>query len=186
MHSGNESVEPEENESDEAQRAIFRSAELSPEGDDCTDDAQEAEDRDVCVLSDHVAVESVVVGRDAGPRDKDDYPSVVQANKDVVHCLRVAAEEMEERGDKQADHDRQEEAEQHGLVDDGQLVHHNAFKDVVAVHVGPQIEDQEEYEPEKVCPYVPRLGVHAEHAQETAQERVHRRTVIVGQVLVVL
>ena len=96
---------------------------------------------------------------------------------------------MEEGGAGEADHGRQEEAEQHGLVDGGQLVDFDVFKeegDVVSVDVDPETEDQEEGEPEKVCPYVPRLGVHAEHAQETAQERVHLRTVLVGQILVVL
>ena len=189
VYPGDDSVGPKEDKGREAERPVLGSGKLFPEGHDDARDTEQAGDGDVSVAGGVAAVEPVVVARDAGTGDEYGDARVVETTEDIVHSLRVVAEEMEEGGAGEADHGRQEEAEQHGLVDGGQLVDLDVFKeegDVVSVDVDPETEDQEEGEPEKVCPYVPRFGVHAEHALETAAERVHGRTVAVGQIFVVL
>ena len=94
-------------------------------------------------LRDGVAVESIVVGWDAGPRDEDGNTRVVQATEEAVDSLGMVAEEVEEGRAGEADHGSQEETEEHGLLHGWELVDFNVLKqesDVVAVHIDPQAE----------------------------------------------
>ena len=67
---GDEPIQPEEKEGGEAEGTIGVSPELFPERDDHTARAEEHNDGDVCVLGHRVAVEPVVVARDAGTGDE--------------------------------------------------------------------------------------------------------------------
>ena len=140
-------------------------------------------------LGHEAAVESIVVGGDAGSCDEDRDSGVVHADEYSIYVLRVVAEEVEQGRAGETHHGPEEEAKQHGLLSRWQLVYLNVLKqesDVVAVDIDPEAEHDEEYEPQEVGPDVPRLRVHAKHALEAAREGVHRRSVCVRQEGVVL
>ena len=186
---GDKSVETEEKESGKSEWTVFMSTKLSPEREKNATHKEEDKDGYVDALTHSVAVESVVVGRDAGPSDEGSNPGVVEATEYAVDIMGVVAEEMEESGAREAYHGGQEETEQHGLLCGREFVDLNVLKeesDVVAVHVDPQAEGHEESKPQEVGPDIPGLRVHAEHAPGALCVRVHRRTVLVRQVLVLL
>ena len=189
MDPRDKSVETEEKEGCETERAVLGRSKLPPQGEDDAPGKQEDEDYYVDTLGHSVAVESVIVGGDAGPCDENGDPRVVEPNEETIDTVRVVAEEVEESGAGETDHGGEEEAEEHGLIGGRELVDLNVFKqkrDVVAVDIDPQTEGDKEGKPQEVGPDVPCLRVHAEHALEAAEKRVHRWAMLRRQVLIVL
>ena len=90
------SVETEEKEGCETKRAVLVRSKLLPQGDDDAPGKQEDEDRYVDTLGQSVAVESVIVGGDAGACDENGDPRVVETTEYLVDGLRVVAEEMKQ------------------------------------------------------------------------------------------
>lgn len=80
----------------------------------------------------------------------------------------MIAERVESRRTKQTSNGTQEEEKEHKLLlprqlADGDIVL-KQLSDVVAEYIHSKGQESEEDEPHQVCPYVPCLGVEAEHA----------------------